>query len=242
MGGRFHLEVLGGGKGTRRTGRRGSKSGPHQTLGDHRHRGRSASPGVPARKEVRRRVQARPRRGNGEEAAGDEAVLAAHHRQTLAGVSQYWSEGEGWGKSARGRDCARHNPSHNPSRGGGIVREVSLFPPELARATCRRPKSPALRRAKPSSPATSISCVREQPGGGGGFGPHRPGRGRQKWSQTLDWALGSVAELTGHPIKHARGVCETVCSGDGAITLVFSRCCCRRNASEISVAKCLLPH
>ena len=45
-----------------------------------------------------------------------------------------------------------------------MAREVSPFPPEPARATRRRPKSPALRRAEPSSPVMPISRVREQPG------------------------------------------------------------------------------
>ena len=68
------------------------------------------SPGVPARKKVRRRVQARPRRGNGEEAAGDEAVLAAHYRQTLPGVSRYWSEGEGMGKIGEREEASLYRP------------------------------------------------------------------------------------------------------------------------------------
>ena len=131
LGGQFHLEVLGGGKGTRRTGRRGSKSGPHQTLGDHRHRGRSASPGVPARKEVCRRVQARPRRGNGEEAAGDEAVLAAHHRQTLAGVSRYWTEGEGTGEIGEREEASLYRPWISRRRDGAR----SFTVPARARAS-----------------------------------------------------------------------------------------------------------
>ena len=191
--------MLGGGKGTRRTGRRGSRSGPHKTLGDHRHRGRSASPGVPARKEVRRRVQARPRRGNGEEAAGDEAVLAAHYRQTLPGVSRYWSEGEGTGKIgereglcetqslARRSDCARSFTV--PAR----ARASHPPPAEIARLAPRGAELPSY------ADFSSTRVARRR----GRFWPPQAGPGRQKWSQILVWALESAAEPTGHAIKHA---------------------------------------
>jgi hypothetical protein len=56
---------------------------------------RRPPPGVPAKKEVRRLVEADPRWGNGEEAAGEQAHLAAHHHTTNAGISREWSKAEG---------------------------------------------------------------------------------------------------------------------------------------------------
>ena len=129
--------------------------------------------------------------------------LRSDRHETLASISQEWSNGEEMGKVTTGS---------GGEEGHG---EVSPLPREPARAARRRLKSPSLRRARPSSLATLISGIRVEPDGGGGFGPRRPGRGRAKWSQMCGWAPGSAVEPTGHPIKHAlpaqlrRGQCGT---------------------------------
>ena len=133
------------------------------------------SPGVPARKEVRRRVQARPRWGNREEAAGDEAVLAAHYRQTLPGVSRYWSEGEGIGKIGEREEASLYRPWILPRRDGARSFTVP------ARARASHPPPAEITRLAPRGAElpsyANFSCTR-QPGGGDGFGPRRPDQGR----------------------------------------------------------------
>jgi len=99
---------------------------------------------------VRRRVQARPWQGNGEEAAGDEAVLAAHHRQTLVGVSRYWSEGEGMGEIGEREEASLYRPWISRRRDGArsftvLARaRASHSPPvEIARLVPRGAELPS---------------------------------------------------------------------------------------------------
>jgi hypothetical protein len=130
---------------------------------------------------------------------GRQLELAAHHNQTLAGISR-----ERGGKKRGDAGTGLYRPWFSRrGRAGGT------FPsPERARQGHPSPaqsarKSPAQCRAKPSPSAMVKNGVPREPGGEGQFGPRRPGRGRGRGSQTQKWAPGSAPEPTGHPFKHA---------------------------------------
>jgi hypothetical protein len=200
---------------SRRPGGRGSRSGPQQTLGQRRHRGRrTAPPGVPAGSTpARRRVRADPQRENREEAR--RSRTRAHPPQPPRNLSWCLTGVRGRGKKRGGDGGRLYRPwvSRRRRAGGTFpsparARQGHLLPAQSA------PKSPAQRHAEPSPLATVENGVREEPGGGGGFASSGPGRGRRKGGQTRKWAPGSAAEPTGHPFKHALSVrlCTAVCT------------------------------
>ena len=123
---------------------------------------------------MRRQQLADPRRGTERKPAADVAGLTAQdHLQTLASISQEWSNGEEMGKVTTGS---------GGEEGHG---EVSPLPREPARAARRRLKSPSLRRARPSSLATLISGVRVEPDGGAVFVAEPPDLDWLKCAKTL---------------------------------------------------------
>jgi hypothetical protein len=111
---------------------------------------------------------------------GRRLELAAHHNQTLAGISRERGENKRGGAGAglyrpwfsRRRRARGSFPSPARARQG--------HPPL---ALCAR-KSPAQCRAQPSPIATVKNDVPWEPGGEGGFGSSRPGRGMGRGSQT----------------------------------------------------------
>jgi hypothetical protein len=124
--------------------------------------------------------------------------LAAHHNQTLAGISRERGE-----KKRGGAGTGLYRPWFSQRRRAGEsfpspARARQGHPPPAQSAR----KSPAQRRAQPSPSATVKNGVPRELGREDGFGPCRPGRGR-RGSQTQKWAPGGAAEPTGHPFKHA---------------------------------------
>jgi hypothetical protein len=134
--------------------------------------------------------------------AGHRLELAAHHHETLAGVSR---ERGGRGKKRGGDNGRLYRPwDFTTEKGGRNFPFSRASPPRPPATGANRPKiaRPAPRGTKPSS-YSGKWCMRGARWRGC-FASSGPGRGRGKGGQTRNWAPRSAAAPTGHPFKHAQ--------------------------------------